>query len=70
MVRQKFDLVDSDIASAGTILQYGPESEKTRTTEHGPDKAPIAIAFDHGDVDNSGNWPKVDFILHRPLVPA
>ena len=56
---QKLDLVDDRIVTTSDILQIGPIGEKLPVPGSENDVQPVVIAFDIGDMDNAGNWPRV-----------
>ena len=59
MVLQQLRLVDDDIATTKDLLNNNQNSEKTSGRDSLQDNKSIALAFEHGDEDNSGNWPSV-----------
>ena len=56
---QKLDLVDDRIVKTSDILQTAPIAEKIAISSSENDEQPVVIAFDIGDMENAGNWPRV-----------
>ena len=58
---QNLDLVDDGIVTTSDIRQIGPAAEKVVAPGSENEGQPVIIAFDIGDMDNAGNWPRVGF---------
>ena len=65
MLLQKLDLVDDHIATTSDVLQNTADKENSSGRVSVDDKEPVVVAFDRGDEDNSGNWPRVSPVQLR-----
>lgn len=65
MVLQKLDLVDDNVATTSDVLQDCSVDQKNPALGFVQAKEHIVIAFDVGDKENAGNWPRVGPAWHR-----
>lgn len=68
MVAQKLDIIDKDVAAASDVLKTSEHTEKASEIGSAQTFEPIVVAFDRGDAENSGNWPKVCSFLTSMTV--
>ena len=58
MVLQKLDLVDDHITTTTGVLQDASVDGTTPGSGRVQQREKIVLAFDVGDEENAGNWPK------------